>query len=177
MIFAAVLLLAADFDFSVSALSGATVGYRDLRGDKATVVAFLSTRCPISHAYQQRLGRLYEEYKAKGVGFAILNANANESAGETAKFATAARFNFPVYKDYNNRVADLLDAQTTPEFFVLDATGRVRYRGAMDDAATEARVTKHGLRDAVDALLRGEEPVLKDLKAFGCVLKRVRRDP
>lgn len=159
-----------NLDFRVSALNGATVSMTDLRGDKLTVVAFIAAKCPISQAYQARLTSLYQKYSQnKGaVGFAILNSNANETIPELQKLAVG----FPVYKDFHNRVADALDAQTTPEVFVIDAAGKVRYRGAIDDATNEARVKVHGLRDAIEAVLSDREPAVKELKAFGCVLKR-----
>jgi thiol-disulfide isomerase/thioredoxin len=174
---AAVLFAAAsDLDgLRVSALNGSTVDLQSLRGEKATVVEFISTKCPISHHYQERLNRLFREYSSKGVGFAVLNANDNESIAEIAKQAREAGFAFPVYKDFQNRVADFFDAQTTPEAFVLDAAGKVRYHGAIDDSTNPARVKVNGLRDALVAILAGNDPAVKELKAFGCVLKRARR--
>jgi thiol-disulfide isomerase/thioredoxin len=167
---------ASDFEgLRVSALDGSTVDLQSLRGKKVTVVAFVSTKCPISHLYQDRLNRLFREYSAKGVGFAILNANDNESIGEIAKQAREAGFAFPVYKDYQNRVADFFEAQTTPEVYVLDSGGKVRYHGAIDDSSNPARVKVDGLRDAINAMVAGSEPTVKELKAFGCVLKRVKR--
>jgi peroxiredoxin len=168
------LLLAAEPDFELSALNGATVKYADLKGANLTVVAFVSIKCPVSQAYQARMNRFYRDYSGKGVGFAFVDANANESAAEIELYVKQARLAFPVYKDYRNRAADFFDAQTTPEMYVLDASGTVRYRGAIDDAVTEARVKTHGLRDALDALLDGKAPRVTELKAFGCVLKRAK---
>ncbi len=162
-----------NLDFRVSALSGATVPLTELRGAKLTVVAFIAAKCPISQAYQARLTHLYQEYSQKaGVGFVILNSNANESIAELQKLAVG----FPIYKDFHNRVADALDAQTTPEVFVIDPAGRVRYRGAIDDATNDARVKVRGLRDAIEAVLAGRDPQVTELKAFGCVLKREKQN-
>ena len=47
-------------------------------------------------------------------------------------------------------------ATNTPQFFVLDKERKIRYTGAMDDSQDESKVTKTYLRDAVDALLKGE---------------------
>ena len=44
----------------------------------------------------------------------------------------------------------------TPQFFVLDKDRIIRYTGAMDDNQNEAKVTKKYVRDAVDAVLKGE---------------------
>ena len=163
-------------DFPLSTLKGATVQYSELKGTVATVVAFVGIKCPISQAYQSRISRLFADYKAKGVAFVVVDANANESAAEIENYAKQARLAFPIYKDYDNRVADRLGAQTTPEMFLLDASGEVRYHGAIDDATNEARVKTHGLCDALDAVLAGKDPKVKELKAFGCVLHRAKKE-
>lgn len=162
--------------FSLSTLKGATVQAADLKGGKATVVAFIGIKCPVSQMYQARMSRLHAEYAAKGVAFVFVDANANEPAAEIETYAKQARLAFPIYKDYNNRVADQFGVQTTPEMFLLDGDGAVRYHGAIDDASNEARVKTHGLRDAIDAVLAGKDPKVKTLKAFGCVLHRVKKE-
>jgi len=161
--------------FQLSTLQGASVQYSDLKGAKATVVAFIGIKCPVSQAYQSRMKSLFATYTAKGVAFVFVDANANESAAEIEVYATQARIPFPIYKDYNNRAADRMGTQTTPEMFLLDAAGEVRYHGAIDDATNEARVKTHGLRDALDAVLAGKDPKVKELKAFGCVLHRAKK--
>ncbi len=150
--------------------------FGELKGSRATVVAFIGIKCPVSQMYQARMSRLYAEYTAKGVGFVFVDANANEPAGEIETYARQARLAFPIYKDHNNRVADRFGVQTTPELFLLDAAGAVRYHGAIDDSTNEARVKTHGLRDAIDAVLAGAEPKVKSLKAFGCVLHRAKKE-
>lgn len=162
--------------FQLSTLKGATVQYADLKGAKATVVAFIGIKCPVSQMYQARMSRLVADYAAKGVAFVFVDSNANEPANEIEVYAKQARLAFPIYKDYNNRVADSFGVQTTPEMFLLDAAGAVRYHGAIDDATNEARVKTHGLRDALDAVLAGKDPQVKELKAFGCVLHRVKKE-
>ena len=169
-------VVAADLNFQVSALDGASIPFAELRGEKVTVVLFLSTKCPISQAYQQRVNRLYRDFSSRtGLKFTILNANANEPVSEIQQSIRDGGLAFPVYKDFNNRAADAFDAQTTPEAFVLDSKGVVRYHGAIDDATNEARVKNHALRNAIEALLAGKAPATSELKAFGCVLKRAKR--
>lgn len=163
-------------DFELSTLKGATVHAADLKGRKATVVAFIGIKCPVSQMYQARMKRLFADYSAKDVAFIFVDANANEPAAEIEVYAKQAQLPFPVYKDYNNRVADRFGVQTTPEMFLLDAAGAVRYHGAIDDSSNEARAKTHGLRDAIEAVLAGKEPKVKELKAFGCVLHRVKKE-
>jgi peroxiredoxin len=161
-------------DFTVNDLAGKESTFSQLRGP-VTVIAFISTQCPISNAFNDRMNSLFREYSAKGVKFLFVNANANEPAPEVASHATRAGFAFPVFKDTGNRVADLFGAMSTPETYVIDARGVLRYHGYIDDSTNEARVKSHGLRAAIDAVLAGKAVAAPETKSFGCTIKRVRR--
>jgi alkyl hydroperoxide reductase subunit AhpC len=140
-----------------------------------TVVVFLSTVCPVSNSYNLRMKELYRDYAPKGVKFQFLNANQNESQVEVEDHARSVGFPFPVMKDANNVIADRLGAEYTPESFVIDREGAVRYRGRIDDAQNPARVRQSSLRLAIDAVLAGRDAPTPETKAFGCTIKRVRK--
>src|SRR5260370_25084550 len=59
-------------------LSGAAVSITPSKAE-ATVVVFMSTTCPISNAYNERMSALYRDYQGKNVQFVFVNANRNES--------------------------------------------------------------------------------------------------
>ena len=144
-------------EFVVKTVDGAEVSSGALRGAaKATVVGFVSTRCPVSAAYNQRMIALYRDFTARGVRFLFVDSNSNETAAEMRMYSKQARLEFPLYRDAGNRVADDFGAQSTPEMFVLDGEGVLRYHGSIDDAQNEARVKVHGLRLAIEALLDGK---------------------
>lgn len=145
-----------------------------LAGQPAVVI-FLSTICPISNEYNARLSTLYQQYSAKGVRFAFLNANSNETAADVRTHAKAAEFPFPVYRDAGNVVADRLEAEVTPEAYLFDRDGVLRYRGAFDDARNPARVKVQGLRDALEEVLAGKPVTRARTKAFGCTIKRLKK--
>jgi alkyl hydroperoxide reductase subunit AhpC len=140
-----------------------------------TVVVFISTVCPVSNSYNLRMKELYRDYAPKGVKFQFLNANQNESQVEMEDHARSVGFPFPVSKDANNVMADRLGAAYTPESFVLDREGVVRYHGRIDDAQNPARVRQNSLRQAIEAVLAGREVPAPETKAFGCTIKRVRK--
>ena len=158
-------------DFSVTDLKGAPVAFRTLQGN-LTVVAFIATRCPISNAYNDRMNALYKDYLPKGVHFMFLNSNHNEPPAEVEQHARSAGFAFPVYKDPNNIVADRFGATATPEMFVIDHSGTIRYHGYIDDSKDLENVKKQGLRPALDALLDGKPVAIPETKAFGCTITR-----
>lgn len=139
---------------------------------KTTAVVFVSVQCPVSNAYNGRMKSLYNEYKAKGIDFVFVNSNATESAGDAAKHAQTNGFTFAVYKDQDNRLADRLSAQVTPEVFLFDKAGNVVYHGSIDDSRAEERISKRPLKDALDAALTGKPVPVAESKAFGCTIKR-----
>lgn len=142
-------------------------------GKAVTVITFISTQCPISNDYNDRMSAIYKDYSAKGVKLFFVNANSTESASEVAEHAKSVGFNFPVYKDES--AADRLDAQVTPQAFVFDKNGKLLYQGYIDDARNVARVQNHGLRVAIDAALAGKPVANSSTKAFGCTIKKARR--
>ncbi len=141
---------------------------------KTTAVVFVSVQCPVSNAYNGRMKALYSEYKAKGIDFVFVNSNATESAEAAAKHAQT-NFNFAVHKDPDNKVADRLSAQVTPEVFLFDKAGKVIYHGSIDDSQAEARITKRPFKDALDAVIAGKAVPVAESKAFGCTIKRANK--
>jgi len=73
--------------------------------------------------------------------------------------------------DESQAIGHAYGAIVTPQFFVLDKERKIRYTGAMDDSQLEAKVTKNYLRDAVDAVLKGETPKVEETRAQGCGVK------
>jgi peroxiredoxin len=158
-------------DFTVADLQGTPVSYAALKGD-TTVVIFIATRCPVSNAYNERMKAVYNDYAPKGVKFVFINANSNEPLSEVAQHAKEHGFPFAVYKDPGDLVADRFGAQVTPEAFVMDSSGTIRYHGSVDDSQAESRVHSQRLRLALDAVLAGQTVAKAETKAFGCSIKR-----
>ncbi|MCS7315094.1 MAG: thioredoxin family protein [Bryobacterales bacterium] len=161
-------------DFELKDTAGKTVTLAQLKGN-VTAIFFIATRCPISNDYNERMKALYKEYSPRGVKFVFINPNSTEPAAEVAEHAQKWGFPFPVYKDDNNVVADRFGAQFTPEVFVLDRDGVIRYHGAIDDSRPADKVTKQYLRNALDELLAGKAVTVAETKAFGCTIKRVKK--
>ncbi len=161
-------------DFQLKDLSGNKVSFSALKGD-TTVVLFIATKCPISNDYNERMKAIYNDYAGKGVKFVFVNSNATEPAEEVAAHIQSNGFNFAVYKDPGNVVADLFGAQFTPEVYVLDKAGAIRYHGYIDDSRNAANVKSQGLRLAIDAVMAGQPVQNATTKAFGCTIKRAKK--
>jgi peroxiredoxin len=161
-------------DFQVRDLDGKAVAFSSLKGP-VTVVTFIATQCPVSNSYNQRMSELYKDYTSKNVKFVFVNANRSEPASEVRDHAKRVGFPFAVYKDPDNVLADRFDAQVTPESFVIDSSGVIRYHGSIDDSMNESRVHTRALRAALDAIQAGKLVPSTETKAFGCTIKRVRK--
>ena len=158
-------------DFSLKDSTGKSHSLKAYRGHHV-VIGFVGAKCPISNAYTSRMNGIAEDYKAKNVVFLGINSNANEPLNEIKAHAAKAKYSFSILKDTGNVVADSFGATVTPEMFVLDGEGVLRYHGRVDSASDIARVERHDLRVALDELLTGKSLSKPELKAFGCQIKR-----
>ena len=111
------------------------------------VLVFISAQCPVSNEYVGRVNALAQEYKGRASVVGV-NSNRNESVEDMERHAREYGLGFPVYKDRDNVAADALGITVTPQAVVLDALGRLRYRGRIDDSQKIARVKREDLRRA-----------------------------
>ncbi len=146
--------------------------------NKAIVVVFLGVECPISNQFLPILSALHKEYENKGVSFIGINANAQDSLERVATHARQHAVPFPVVKDVANKIADQFGARRTPEAFVLDSSGTIRYQGRIDDQfgigyARPGKPTRSDLAIVLDEMLAGKPVAVPRTKAAGCRIGRV----
>lgn len=161
--------------FTLTTVDGKTFSLTEAaRSHKAVVVMFIATKCPYSNAYNDRMRDMAAAYEKQGILFAGINSNKSEPADEVIVHAKKHGLAFPIMKDPGNKVADLYDARHTPEIFVLDPEGKLRYHGRIDENYENAsKVTSPDLKNALDAMLGGRAIAKAETKAFGCSIKRV----
>jgi peroxiredoxin len=160
-------------DFTLKNYDGKSYTLSDAKDAKAIVVMFIATKCPVSNAYNERMVKLYDDYRSKGVVFLGINSNKAEDSEDCKEHAEENEFQFPVLKDPNNKIADTYDAQVTPEIYVLNSKRELLYHGRIDNSQREDNVENQDLRNALDEILSGKEVKVADTKAFGCTIKRV----
>lgn len=160
-------------DFTLEDCNGAKHSLTDYKASKAIVLMFIATQCPVSNGYSGRMVELYKDYASKGVVFVGINSNKQESVEEVRNHSKEHGFEFTVLKDWNNVVADKLQASVTPEIYVLNSNLEVLYHGRIDDSQRENRVSSKDLRSALDKILAGKAVEVSETKAFGCSIKRI----
>ena len=159
-------------DFTLPDTNGKEHSLNALKGKKGTVIIFVAVQCPVSNAYNERMEKLVQEYKAKGINVIGINSNVAESADAVKAHAADNNLSFPILKDPSNKIADRLGATKTPEAYFLDAGNKLLYHGRIDNSKDASGVNATELRDAMDAVLAGKPVEKTSAMAFGCTIKR-----
>ena len=160
-------------DFTLPDADGASHSLASLKGKNGTVIIFIATKCPVSNAYNDRMEKVFEDYKAKGINVVGINSNSTEPAAEVKSHAAEKGLKFTILKDDGNKIADRLGAFATPEAYLLDAKGKLVYHGRIDNSRDAAAIESSDLRAALDEVIAGKAVTKTEAKAFGCTIKRV----
>lgn len=160
---------------TLTAIDGAAV---QLTGGEQPiiVVCALGTECPLARLYGARLQALHEQYAARGVRFVAVYSNEQDSLEEVRRTARELQLTFPVCKDFDHAAADRFQLTRTPEVCVHDRTGRVLYRGRIDDqhhpGVNRPAPSRHDLQAALEDLLAGRPVAVPETQAVGCLIGR-----
>jgi len=143
------------------------------KGQKATVLFFLTTECPIGNLYAPEINRIVEHYQKQGVTFHAVYAH--ESSAEIKKHQRDYKLSLGAMLDPDVKLAKLTGATVTPEACVLGRDGKVLYRGRIDDRAVKFGTVRleprvRDLRLALDAVLAGRPVAKKITKPIGCYI-------
>ena len=155
--------------FSLPATDGKEYGPNGI-----TVVTFTCNHCPYALAWHDRLTEVAKDY---GVTFLAVNPNDAERYPRDSFEAMKERVEadggwpYPYLRDESQEVARAYGAQTTPDVFVLDDQAILRYRGAPDDDHRDESRGAAWLREALDAVLAGEQPQRPETEPVGCSVK------
>jgi peroxiredoxin len=113
----------------------------------------------------------------KGVQLLVINANdvnafPDDSFPNMKERSNEKGFNFPYPFDESQVVAQAYGVERTPEEFVLDKQGQLRYQGAIDDNSDNpAAVKDHYVRAALDAVLGVKPLSVHETPPVGCTVK------
>ncbi len=163
-------------DFELPDTAGASWSLSDGDGARATVVVFTCNHCPYALAWHDRIADAARDYADRGVRFLAINPNdAGRYPGDSleAMKQRVGREDWPMpyLRDESQEVAHAYGAKTTPDLFVVDSGGRLRYRGAPDGDYDDPARRAEWLRAALDAVLAGEEPAEPETRPVGCSIK------
>jgi peroxiredoxin len=152
----------------------------DTNGDEHSlsgpaVVVFTCNHCPYALAWHDRIADAARDYPT--VSFFAINPNDAERYPRDSLEAMRERVEreggwpMPYLRDESQEVARAYGAKTTPDLFVVDAEGLLRYRGAPDADHDDPSLNAGWLREALDSVLAGEDVSRPETDPVGCSVK------
>lgn len=147
-----------------------------LEGGAPVAVVFTCNHCPYALAWHDRLLGVARDYEGRA---RMLLINPNDAGRYPRDSRDAMRerveadggWAAPYLRDETQAVARAYGARTTPDVFLVDAGGVLRYRGAPDRDYEDRSAGAALLRGALDAVLSGREPDPAETEPVGCSVK------
>lgn len=142
---------------------------------KGIVVVVMSPECPLSRSYTLTINKLSKKYARKGIRFFAVFPGKDISVMDVVEFQRKYKLHPEVLLDTNYKLVDQLHASVTPEAFLIDSYGEIKYRGAIDNwvySLTKKRqvITKHYLEDAIQSSVTGFPLEYEKTQPIGCFI-------
>ncbi len=166
-------------DFALpDTVSGRTIRLTDFAASPALLVTFLCNHCPYVIHVRPRLVEFAREFQPRGLAVVAISSNdpdvyPQDGPEQMKVEAKNAGFTFAYLFDQSQQTAKAYHAMCTPEFYLLDSSQRLVYRGRFDASrpGSQVPVTGADLQAAVQAVLAGR-PISADQKpSVGCSIK------
>lgn len=163
--------------FRLSGTDGRTHTPDDYADRAALVLIFSCNHCPYVRAWEDRMIQLQHDYGSKGVQLLAIHANdaqkyPADSFANMQQRVKEKGFPFPFLHDESQEIAHAYGATRTPEIFLFDQNRTLRYHGAIDDSYDDpVGVKQPYVRNALDAVLAGQSPLLAETPSVGCTIK------
>jgi peroxiredoxin len=162
-------------DFTLPGVDGRLWSLHDFH-TPALLVVVMCNHCPYVQATDDRLIALARAYAGR---CSVVGINSNDAVTypddsfEAMRVRAKAKgYAFPYLWDEEQAVAHALGAVCTPDFFLYDSHRRLAYRGRLDDNWKDAsRVTRQELKEALEGVLAGREPLDIQHPSMGCSIK------
>jgi thiol-disulfide isomerase/thioredoxin len=146
---------------------------------KASVLFFITNDCPISNSYAPEIQRICSEYSPKQVACNLVYVDPDLTLSDVKKHLKEFGYNrIPAILDSTQKLVHATGATVTPEAAVIGASGKVLYRGRIDNVYASLgkrrpAATEKDVRKALDEVLSGKPVSTPETKAIGCYIPPV----
>ena len=165
-------------DFELVSTKGDKVSLSKLKG-KTVVIEWFNPDCPfvkLAHG-EGPVGALAKAHLEAGGVWLAINSGGSGMQGHgqarNAKAATDYKLPYPILLDESGLVGKRYGAQRTPQIFVIDGDGLLRYAGALDSTrgGGYGDTYENYTDDALKAVSAGKAVATSSTKAWGCSVK------
>jgi peroxiredoxin len=164
-------------DFSLPSTEGKEYSLSDFDKFRYLVIFFTCNHCPYVIGSDEVTRATAEKYSSRGVGFAGINSNSENTYREDSFPNMVKRMkknNFPwVYLyDKSQAVAKAYGALRTPHFYVFNNERKLVYTGrGVDNPRDTSKMAVNNLDNVLDELTSGKEISVRMTNPIGCNIK------
>jgi peroxiredoxin len=163
--------------FNLPATDGKSYKLSDFDKYKYLVIFFTCNHCPYVIGSDEVTRKTAEKYLSKGVGFAGINANSENTYPEDSfqnmvKRMETYKFPWVYLYDKDQSLAKAYGALRTPHFFVFDQSRKLVYTGrGIDSPRDTSRMSVNNLDIALDELTSDKPISIPMTNPIGCNIK------
>ena len=170
-------------DFSLPGVDGKNHSLSEYAASRVLAVVFTCNHCPAAQRYENRLKKIDEDYRSKGVTLVAINADnpeaiplseltysdGGDSLADMKARASYRQLQYPyLYDGETQAVSTKFGVETLPQIFVFDDQRKLKYQGRIDDNVNESAVKDRDARNAIDAVLAGSRVPAERTTVVGC---------
>ena len=146
-------------------------------GEKAVVLLFIRSDCPISNRYAPELQRLYQRYSPQGIDFRLVYPEPGLTPAAMEKHRKEYGYTILAVLDNGHQYVNRAGARVTPEAAVF-VQGKLIYLGRIDDwyvdiGKARKEATQHDLEEILSAVRAGTSIGRRETKAIGCAIENL----
>lgn len=160
-------------DFSLQDQAGVSHDLSGYRG-KIVVLEWINPDCPYvqRHYRAETMRGLVDAFDGERVAWLAIDSSHFVTPEASESWRAEHGLPYPILQDASGDIGRRYQARTTPNMYVIDAQGVLRYTGAIDDDPRGRNDSpRNYVREVVDALLAGTEPPLSQTEPYGCTVK------
>ena len=168
-------------NFTLTDLSGNEHTLQDyLDKGHVVVLEWYNPECPFVKKHYREdtmtMNKLQKDWKEQKVTWLRINSGAAGKQGAGAEknreWAEKYQIKTPILLDEEGKVGKMYGARRTPEMYVIDTEGVLRYWGAIDDDDGFRTIGKTNfVKAAVESVIKDETVRVQKTKAYGCSVK------
>jgi len=157
-------------------LGAEALSLSETMGSNGLIIVFTCNHCPYVVGSESRIEEMALKAKENNIGFVGINSNdpvnyESDSWLNMVKRASKG-MSYAYLHDADQSVATIYGAERTPEFYLINSSGIVVYRGRLDDSPRDpSHATTFDLSGAIDSLVSGEEIIQNRTESIGCSIK------
>ena len=164
--------------FELKDVSEKTYNFKDLVGEKGTLIMFICNHCPYVKAVIKDI--VYDADKLKNLSINTVAVMSNDTKNypddsfeNMIKFSKINKFNFPYLFDETQEIAKRYGAVCTPDFFGYNGNLELQYRGRIRELKDLKPVStgESDLFNAMKMIAETGRGPQKQIPSMGCNIK------